>query len=153
MRAADRWAVYRWPDKVPRQLDGRMASSTDPATWTSWTTVRGQAHHGFMLGDGIGCIDIDHCLDAEGRLHPVVADLVAQLAAVTYIEVSPSGTGLHAFGYLDPGPGTRRHLGHGVSIEIYSRERFMTVTGKRWGNTSRLGELAGVAPRSRGSFV
>jgi len=86
---------------------------------------------GFVLnGDGIAAIDLDHCVTDEG-LEPWAADIVARCAG-TYIELSPSGTGLHIFGYATVGHGRR-----GVGVEVYDRGRYFTVTGNVWGSAPR----------------
>ncbi len=149
MRERDRWVSWKLVaraarlTKLPVQLDGTVASSTDPATWTSYRQVKRLPRRGFVLGEGIGCLDLDHCL-VDGK--PTVATLLilAQLPP-TYIEVSPSGDGLHVFGFLPEGPGTRRVV-DGVSVESYSVGRYMTVTGAAFkGSTSRLADLSQVA--------
>lgn len=141
MRQSDRWVTYQWPDKAPRQVNGRLASVTDQNTWTTYADVRGLAYRGYVLGEGIGCIDFDHCIDDAGMLHHAVAAIVEPLRAKTYIEISPSGDGLHVFGVMAPARGWKRPLVDGVSIEVYSQDRYMTVTGKRWSKDSRLGHI------------
>lgn len=132
LRQLDRWV--RWsPSKVPLQTDGRAAaSSTDPATWSSYTAVSGCDRKGFVLnGDGIYCLDLDHCLvDGRPLLH--VAQMLERLPA-TYTEISPSGDGLHVWlrGALVR-DGINRVFG--VRLEAYSRGRYMTVTGRRFGD-------------------
>lgn len=140
MRQSNRWLTYQWPDKAPRQVDGRLASVTDPSTWTTYSNVR-RLPRGYVLGEGIGCIDFDHCVDDAGNLHPTVAAIVEPLRTKTYIEVSPSGDGLHVFGLIAPDRGWKRPLGDGMSIEVYSQDRYVTVTGKRWSKDSRLGHV------------
>jgi primase-polymerase (primpol)-like protein len=124
----DRWVLHD-ERKFPRQLSGRMASSTDAATWVSYSKVAAGARGrglGFVLnGDGIACIDLDKCLTG-GVLADWAADIVAA-AGRTYIEVSPSGCGLHIWGKAHVGKG-RRFGG----VEIYDRGRYMTVTGQPW---------------------
>ena len=70
MRERDRWVRWKLQPrggattKVPLTLAGRMASSTDPATWSSHASARRSKVGdglGFVLGDGIGCIDLDGC--------------------------------------------------------------------------------------------
>jgi primase-polymerase (primpol)-like protein len=43
------------------------------------------------------------------------------------MEISPSGDGLHIFGYAEVGKGRRRG-----GIEVYDRDRYMTVTMRRY---------------------
>jgi primase-polymerase (primpol)-like protein len=124
----DRWVLHDGR-KVPRQVSGVPASSTDPATWSPLDVVAAGADGrglGFVLnGDGICCIDLDKCLTG-GVLAPWAAEVVAA-AGRTYVEVSPSGRGLHVWG--------RAHVGRGFrfgGIEVYDRGRYMTVTGQIW---------------------
>lgn len=135
----DRWV--RWEPvqrkdrvtKMPVTLRGRPASSTNPTTWATHAEAKASkvgVGLGFVLGDGIGCIDLDHVLDSAGRLDPAAAAFVKSLPA-TYTEVSPSGNGLHLWFLMAEVPGTVRMVG-GVSVETYSRGRYMTVTARSW---------------------
>jgi len=132
------------PTRRPIMANGRSASSTNPRTWTTYDVVKAAKSGdgiGFMLGDGIGAIDLDRCL-ANGRLEPW-AQAIVNACPATYIEISPSGTGLHIFGHVVPGPGRGQRAGE--RIEIYSRARFMTVTGDRWpGSVNTLADLSAV---------
>ena len=123
-----RWV--RWDSsKRPLTVDGFPASSTDPSTWAS----HGEAIEsnvgvgiGFALGNGIGCIDIDHCL-IDGVPTPATRAIISRYPG-NYIETSPSGDGLHIWGILSETAGTRK-VENGVHIETYSRGRYITVTG------------------------
>lgn len=132
------------PTRRPVMENGRSASSTNPHTWTTYAAVKAsKAGHGvgFMLGDGIGAIDLDRCI-VDGRLE-AWAQRIVDMCPPTFIEVSPSGTGLHIFGHLAAGPGRGQRAG--ARIEIYSRARFMTVTGDQWpGSVNTLGDLSAV---------
>lgn len=122
------------PKKVPLQVDGRAASSTDPATWTSYARVRSHQRKGFVLGDGIACLDLDHCL-VDGR-PTAAAQAILDRVPDAYVEVSPSGDGLHVWGRAPERPGRRRD-----GFEVYSVGRYMTVTG----TVFRRGGLADLA--------
>lgn len=133
LRERDRWV--RWTaTKRPITADGAPASVTDPRTWDSYARVRGHARKGFVLGSGIGCVDLDHVL-VDGQLTPAAQRYVDALPA-TYTEVSPSGDGLHLWFLMPEAPGTKRVI-DGVSIETYSQARYMTVTGKRFPGSTR----------------
>lgn len=136
-----RW-VRRTASKRPVDRHGLSASSTRSKTWTSYRSALvsdAGVGLGYVLGDGIGCVDLDHCL-TDGVPSPVVADLLAECPA-TYVEVSPSGDGLHVFGLLHEGPGTVMTV-WGTPVEVYSVGRYMTVTGERFGDCPRyLGDL------------
>lgn len=129
-----RW-VRHSARKAPLTSSGTPASATDPATWTSYTeAARSSAGvgTGFVLsGDGIACIDIDHCLTESG-----VADwaqAIVDRCPATYIEISPSGDGLHIWGRADVPQGRRIRLPGGTA-EIYGTGRYITVTGRRHGD-------------------
>jgi hypothetical protein len=87
-----------------------------------------------FAGDHIG-IDLDHAIDESGRLKSWAADIVN--ACATYTEISPSGTGLHLYskGTLPEDWSGRKRSYHDGAVEIYSRGRFFTVTGNRFGNS------------------
>lgn len=145
MRRSPRWVEWRpvrcgpRVTKMPIQINGAVASSTDPATWAPFSKVARAERKGFVLGDGIGCIDLDHCL-IDGEPTAAAAKFLAALPP-TYVEVSPSGDGLHVFGYLPEGRGTCRTV-DGLSIETYSAGRYMTVTGRAFrGSVPMLADL------------
>lgn len=128
--------------KVPKTVAGKAASSTDSRTWSPYEVAvasRVGDGLGFVLnGDGIACVDLDHCI-TDGVLEPWAQAIVDRTPA-TYVEVSPSGTGLHIFGFAHVGAG--RNLG---GVEFYDRGRYMTVTGKRWGKAPRqLADISGL---------
>ncbi|MBB2956798.1 bifunctional DNA primase/polymerase [Pseudoclavibacter helvolus] len=122
--------------KVPLRLDGSAASSTDASTWSSHADAAGATTGsgvGFVLGLGIGCIDLDHCLD--GDVVAPWAQRILDANPSTYVEVSVSGTGLHVFGLLEEAPG--RKIRDGRNVEVYSRGRYIVVTGQRHGSAPR----------------
>lgn len=142
LRRCDRW-VRRSKKKVPLTPSGRYASSTDPGTWSSLPAVKASrrgAGIGFVLnGDGIVCLDLDHCLD-DGELLPWARPIIEALPS-TWIEVSPSGDGLHVWGKGDAEPGRRVAVAGGY-VEIYSQGRYITVTEELWnGSPLRLANL------------
>jgi hypothetical protein len=82
----------------------------------------------FAANDSITGIDLDDCLDDEGRLKPWAAPIVERFAD-TYMEASPSRKGLKIFGRATlPGKGKKRPIGDG-QIEMYDQARFFTLTG------------------------
>ena len=112
--------------KMPIRLDGGPASSIDWRTWTSFENAREKSDRiGFNLGAGIGCLDFDNVI-IDGVLHPTVEAWLKDCPP-TFIELSPSGTGLHVWGLLPETRGTVRTV-NGVSVEVYSYARYMTVT-------------------------
>ena len=135
-----RWAA----SKMPLQVNGRAASSTNPATWAAHADAKAASPGvgvGFVLnGDGVMCIDLDHCV-TDGELAPWAAEILASLPP-TYTELSPSGTGLHVWGWGFVGRGRKIRRGD-VCVELYDRGRYVTVTGKRWaGSPATAGQPA-----------
>lgn len=144
LTARKRW-VRHTDRKVPLTATGGVASSTDPATWCSYRRAKASkegAGLGFVLaGDGIVCLDLDHCI-VDGRL-TASAERMLALVPDTYIEVSPSGTGLHVWGYGTLARG-RRTVVEGQALEAYGTGRYITVTGNRWTPSTRFANLSGV---------
>lgn len=139
MTSVDRWVHYKLAPrkngklaKVPIQLDGRNASSTDSATWTSFKAAQASSVGdglGWVLGNGIGCLDLDECFDGAGRLSDFAQSVLDQhRAEAILVEKSQSGRGLHIFLPMSQGAGSRRE-----GIEIYPPDsgRFIAVTGDR----------------------
>ena len=122
------------PTKVPYRLGGAHASSTDPSTWSSYAEAQAAVGSytgvGVMMGDGLGCVDLDHCIDlSTGKIEPWAREII--IALDTYSEFSPSGTGVHLLG-VDihlPGKGRKRPFKTGA-VELYDTARFLTFTGK-----------------------
>jgi len=81
-----------------------------------------------FTGDGLVGIDIDDCV-TDGVIDEHAVKLLEDLNCL-YVEYSPSGTGLHGYGFYDQTfPGIRGALGH-LKIEIYCDKRYFTVTGR-----------------------
>ena len=142
----DCWIVWRTqraggkPTKVPYQINGNHASSTDATTWCPWDdAVNALREHpsagpesvSFSPDDPFFGIDLDQCLDAVGNLKPWAQPIMERFAD-SYSEISPgrSGIKLWAKGRM-PGGGVAFQLGDG-RIEIYDRARYFTVTGNHW---------------------
>lgn len=113
----------------------RRASATDLMTWRTFEEALAAYETGeppydgigfvFSSGDPLAGIDIDNCRDPErGEVAGWAQDIVDD-AHEGYVEVSPSGAGVHIIieGRVRDG-GIRRG-----PIEMYSRERFFTITG------------------------
>ena len=138
------WVVWRIekrdgkPTKVPYDATtDKQASTTDLMTWVGfWQAINayeeggydGGVYHGvgFVLssGDPFVGIDFDDCRNPDtGEVDPDVAAIVARFGH-RYVEVSPSGTGLHLI--------TRGSFKGGKrsgKMEMYGQDRFFTITG------------------------
>lgn len=133
----DRW-VRRSADKRPLTTAGMAASSTDARTWGMYKDAAASSAGvglGFVLSDedDIACLDLDHCLNPlTGRLAPW-ASAILRDAGATYVEVSPSGDGLHIWGRADVRQGRRIRRPDGTAVEIYGTGRYIAMTGRRHG--------------------
>lgn len=141
MVGADRW-VRRERSKRPVTVEGAPASSTDAATWSSYLVAARSTVGvglGFVLGDGIGCVDLDDCFDDAGELVPWAAvELADRAADALFVEVSQSGRGLHIFVPMSAGKGRVIREG-GRRVEVYPPDsgRYIAVTGRRFEGVRR----------------
>ena len=130
MTSVDRWT--RADGKRPVMPSGAPASSTDPSTWSSFSEVQQGAGDGFgfMLGGGIGCIDLDDCLSPGGELAPWArAEIARWQGRVLFMERSMSGSGVHVFVEADERPGQVVGVSGGGRVERYFYGRFIRTTG------------------------
>ena len=128
--------------KVPYDpRTGQMAKTNDTSTFSDFSTAMtayamgGWDGIGYRVSEGIGAIDIDHCIREDGSLNDVAASILSFFPD-TYFERSPSSTGLRGFFRLSPDfvydktvyyINNRKH-----GLEVYlpgTTNRFVTVTG------------------------
>ncbi|NQW48775.1 MAG: hypothetical protein HQ464_13530 [Planctomycetes bacterium] len=146
LKDAHRWAIWKAEskldiegavklDKVPycplRPL--KKAKSDDPATWSDFETAmqayleRGRTGADglmFALGDGFAAVDLDDSVDpTTGVPTESARQIITEIDS--YSEQSVSGAGARIFAFGPELKGIR--FG---SCELYSRHRFMTVTGR-----------------------
>ena len=151
LRGFRQWVCWRYENepggrfrKVPCDpKTGRPASSTDPATWSTFDEALeacaaggGCAGVGFVFteGDPYCGIDLDDCIDETNTLTGWAVEVITELAS--YSEVSPSGRGVKVF-VRAVKPGERcRAAYEGGEVEMYDRCRFFTVTGNVLQNVS-----------------
>jgi putative DNA primase/helicase len=125
----------KWTKHPYNPRTEQKASTTDLMTWSRFETVfkayAGGAYDGvgFVLssGDPYTGVDLDDCRDPEsGELAAWAAEIVRELSS--YTELSPSGKGLHVVvkGKIPKA----LKLPH---IEMYSMERYFTLTGRAAG--------------------
>ncbi len=121
--------------KIPYSIEGFKASSTDPRTWSTLKEAS-------AASDKIGIvftpekkllgIDIDHCIEDGKVSHEKKAEIIKFLKAVdSYTEISPSGTGVHAFLVIEDALELVAHKK--APYELYTSGRFFTVTGTKIG--------------------
>lgn len=141
----DQWVLWRFearkdkPTKVPYQVSGKPADSTNPATWTTFDEAmrawgRNRQRYvglGFVFSKegALAGIDLDDSLDEQGDLKAWARGIVERFSD-TYMEISPGCRGLKiwARGSLPANlPGVQ--VGDGA-IELYDHARYFTVTGR-----------------------
>lgn len=167
-----RWILWRYAKRGAHTTKepiafrtGRLASTTNPADWASYSDVARALSRtpgawsgpGLVLGaikDGnvLAGIDLDCCLSDE-----TIAEWAVHFlnALPSYTEVSPSGSGLKIFfvvaardlyefrralGLSDKENGRKRTYGstseaHPPAAEIYLSARYFAVTGQHWSTT------------------
>ncbi len=131
----NQWVV--WKDKkIPYDptRPNSKAKVNDPYSWGSFNQANtayiegGWSGVGFVLtGNGIAGVDIDNCV-IEGVPKTEATQLLNDIGAA-YIEYSPSGNGLHAFGFANQSITGVRGFLNGLSVELYTQGRYLTVTG------------------------
>jgi len=121
------------PDKVPvHPRTGAPHDPHDPAAWLSATEALALATAGFNVGfvftkdDPFFFLDIDNCLQPDGKWSPLAVDLCQQFAGCA-VEVSHSGKGLHIFGSGEVPAHACKNIPLG--IELYTEGRFVALTG------------------------
>lgn len=134
--------------KVPYQVNGDKASSTDPTHWSTFEEVLQVCERGgwagigfvFSVSDDFVGIDLDNCFTDDGEAEPWAQDVLSWFPS--YTELSPSGKGLKIFLQGQPNLARGRRLNipgkAGAHLEIYSSGRYFTVTGDQWGRCEQV---------------
>jgi len=145
MKILKNWLLWKYEDrkdskgnakktKIPYQMNGDNAKSTNPETWESFENVIETLNRSPEKFDGIGFafsedsgimgLDFDHVKDPEsGEWDPEAIKEIKSLNS--YAEMSPSGTGAHVI-CVAKIPGPYRREG---PREMYESGRYFTVTG------------------------
>jgi primase-polymerase (primpol)-like protein len=139
LRECPQWVVWRLeevpgkpkPTKMPYRADGGgKASSTDPATWTTFEA----AVRGAESADGIGFVFSENDpyagVDLDEGLNEAEQELIF-LALDSYTERSVSGAGYHVL--VRANLNGRGHHPHGLGV--FDRARFFVMTGEHVADT------------------
>ena len=141
LTSREQWLCWRAEERDGKQTkipvdpaSGEFASTTDPDTWSDFSSARERVTStateavgvGFVFTDDdpIVGVDLDDCRIPEtGKSREWATDIIDRLDSFT--EISPSGTGYHVLveGTLPEG---RNRKG---DVELYETARFFTVTG------------------------
>ena len=145
IKAKTQWVVWRAekrdgkPTKIPYQVNQRKAQTNLGDTWTDYQTVCNHLDNfsgiGFVFSahDPYCGIDLDHCLNAQGKMKDWATPIVDRLKSVGYGERSPSGHGIKFWTRATLGTEAKHkvYIVEGAdAIEIYDQLRYFTVTGK-----------------------
>lgn len=130
--------VHRAGDQKPTKplyqpANGLPASHSNPHHWGSYDEAVARASRSRM--DGVGYVlsddddltgyDLDNCRNPDtGEVEPWAQEIID--LAETYCEVSPSETGLRLIGEGKIEAAIKRDP---ASVEIYPRQRYLTITG------------------------
>lgn len=143
MRGYNQWVLWRYeddgsskPTKVPYSAAqgtfGQHAAVDNPHTWASFEEVLAVLERPSCSFSGMGFVLTEHdpfvfvdLDDSKGDAEKHARQVKVWETFKTYSEYSPSGNGLHLIGYGAVPQGRKRS-----AIEIYSRLRFMTMTGR-----------------------
>jgi hypothetical protein len=146
--------VTRVPYQPQRQGDGKFyrASSTDPSTWSTFLEAVECFQNpnnrmdgiGYVFAEGVLGLDLDDCLDKNILPSLQALGIIKDLPR-SYTEASPSGKGLHIFWrckyVVDPGVNVKCKLSGLDGAEVYTQERFFTVTGDKYKLSQELCDL------------
>lgn len=126
--------------KVPMGANNRMARTTNPkSAMTLRAALAGMDRHQWggvsalmtSAAPGLIGIDLDHVIQ-DGRPNDLAAEALKRFVG-TYVEVSPSGTGLRVFctGEVPDGIKTKAAQEGGAGVEMYraGMARHLRVTG------------------------
>jgi putative DNA primase/helicase len=142
------WVCWRLEERDGEQIKVpytpgtlRRASSTDLMTWRTFSEALEAYERAEPPYNGIGYVfcsadpfvgvDMDKCRDAESGAISAWAQKIISRVQEGYVEISPSGNGIHIIvqGSVREGGIKKKIPGKG-KVEMYSRDRFFTITGK-----------------------
>ena len=139
LQALRQWVCWRLVEREPGKLTkvpytpaGRLASSTNRRTWSTFKQVcaaaRGFDGIGFVFTRDAGFvgIDLDKCRDPEaGETEPWALAIIDEVSS--YTELSQSGRGWHI---IVRGALAEQGRCRAGRVEMYDHARFFVMTGK-----------------------
>lgn len=125
--------------KIPYQINGKKASSTNPTQWNTYNAV---ANHyinienstppehghgvGFVFDKGYVGIDLDNHIDETGKISDLARETIDLFCS--YSEKSISGNGIHIIIKAN-NISLDKKRNDTIGIEVYNTERFFTMSG------------------------
>jgi P4 family phage/plasmid primase-like protien len=147
LKQIPRWVLWRliekgegessyW-SKMPTQVNGFAASSTNPATWTDFISVQAAYQSNpdkysgigfvFTKDDNLVGVDLDDVYELGVGFTNAAMQQIAE-SIDGYMEISPSGTGVKIFTRAQE---FAAHKDSSIGFEAYATGRFFTVTGHK----------------------
>jgi putative DNA primase/helicase len=145
LKSLVQWVMWKYvqkkdnkkPDKMPFTTSEKRAKVNNLKTWTDYSKALTALKTGKF--DGIGFVvtkddpytgvDFDECLDADGKIKPVINAYIKKLNSYTEITVSNKGLRTWVKSKL-PIECTGKQQDNGKDkIEFYHDRRFFTMTG------------------------
>jgi len=132
LRSLKQWVLWRYElvndkqTKVPYQTNGAKADVTNSHTWNYYDNIISlvDEYSGiglvFSTSDSYTGIDLDY----DSDINIIATQLKIFSEFDSYSEISPSGMGLHIIIKGTVPAGRRKN-----SVEVYSSNRFFTMTG------------------------
>lgn len=123
---------------------GKGAMADNPASWGTFDQALQLMNErryvkgiGFEFANGYAGIDIDHCIDQNGNINEMAAEIIRIMDS--YTEYSPSKTGVHIL-FKTTKPPFRGFRNDNIGLEIYNSGRFFTITGEPYGPVKPVNE-------------
>jgi hypothetical protein len=154
------WCVWRWTQRPDGSWQkppfiaadpARHASTKDPATWTDYASALAAVQLKQANGltyiltpeDPFAAADLDDCRDAQSRAIDDWAQQWIDQAQATYVEVTPSGSGLRIWGTSSAETlHSNDLLDVGGRLELFRRTaKALTVSGLQLGECAGFGNI------------
>lgn len=148
LTARRQWCTWRQSNgtKIPLQPNGFPLRSNDPSTFVSYEVARNASDKiAFVLqsNDEFTGIDLDNCIDDNGKLRDWAWPIVSRLDGIGFGEISPSGRGIKFIVRGKKPEGSKcKHAfgGDKQQIEVYDFNRFWTITGDVYAGNNSIGD-------------
>lgn len=131
--------------KIPKTIHGCNARTNDPSDFVSYSEAcdaSDKIAYVIQGDDEFTGVDVDNCLDDSGMLRAWAQPIVARLTAVSFGEVSPSGSGIKFITRAKKPEGAKcrkQFGGEKQQLECYDFNRFWTITGEIYAGCDTIG--------------